>query len=867
MASALTAPLFWLTLLGGAAGLLLIARTRRLRWLPALLTRWALLLLVLLAAFAPRQERAAELPRRQVLVVDQSDSLTEAARQLGREQAAAWASGGENRLVLAYGVAPQVVTAPAGAWPEVDGRGSDLGAALTLAGELLGAAPGGVTIATDGLASVPSAVDAALRELIATGHQIDTLALQARPAAGDGFVGRLTAPANVWAGTPFDVILPVYPPAAGVAPELELRVNGEVAAVTAELLEPPNYRFHLPPQGEGLLTLEARASFPEASGAPDPFPANNVAYATLQVFAAPQALFLTEDPAAPQVSGLIERLGQNGVKIEAIGPRGLPTRLDLLQSYRVIFINNLRADQFQLEQMKALEVFVTQLAGGLIFIGGNNAYTLGGYRGTVLEGMLPVKLEPPPRSERPPISFLLLLDRSSSMATTRLPGLPQPIALAREAAMRAIETMRPEDTLGVLSFTHDSIWDVPLRPLGDGLNLREALDAVSRVQASGTTHIYQALSTGLAGMYALPPDAPTVRNILLLSDGQSFDGSLEDFRALAASAQAQGITISTIALGNEADEAVMRVIAEAGKGRYYQVSEADDLPRIMIQESEAARAENIQSGQTAAKLVEFDHPLLTGLPLNRLPEFSGYNALTSRADDGAEDILLSASFDDPLLAVWQVGLGRVAAWTSDLGESWLFSWNDPQDEATFWTQVMRYTLANPALDPVQVQIGVTPAQLTAEVALLEEDGGPRNLAQVVFTYAEGSGQVRSFAAPQVAPGVYRAELPRPPEGAYRAMVVTSDAAGARLEEAAPFVVDPPEEWLPPDADAGRANLAAWASRGGGVALTAAEFSAASAPTAAADAARWPWAWNVLLALALLWPLEIAARKRWLPWAA
>jgi hypothetical protein len=199
------------------------------------------------------------------------------------------------------------------------------------------------------------------------------------------------------------------------------------------------------------------------------------------------------------------------------------------------------------------------------------------------------------------------------MGTITDPADPLPIELAREAAMRAIEAMQPQDWLGVLTFSLESSWDVPLRELGSGQSLRQALDAVSRVQPTSTTYMYDAMQAALIAMNSLPAEAPPARHILVLSDGQSFDGSLPEFAALAQAAQEQGITLSSIAFGEEADEETMAAIAEAGKGRFYSVSQADELPRILVYESQAARSENVQAGQTALRLGEPEHPILCGL--------------------------------------------------------------------------------------------------------------------------------------------------------------------------------------------------------------------------------------------------------------
>ncbi len=864
-------PLFWIALLFLGGLLLALAWRLKLRWRPALVLRLLVAGLALAGLFWPRGElRRGDVSPPQVMVVDQSDSLPPEQRLAARQQAQAWQEAGLNRMLVAFGDRPEVVLEPESAWPAPDGRASDLASALDLAGDLLNArraaapeaGPAQVYLASDGLVEDAAGVQQAVARLAGQGHLLHVLPLSPRQDPGDGFVGSLWLPSNLWAGTTFDAVLPVYPPQGAGAPALRLLVNGAESSLEAEPLEGGLYRFRVPPQPEGITTLQVSADFGEG----DPFPENNHAYASVQVFKAPAVLFVTPEPVSRQAGQFISLLESANIQVDPLPPESIPTDLRTLEAYGVIFLHDLLVNQLSQESQLSLEVFVSRLAGGVVFLGGRNSYTLGGYQNTLLEPMLPVALEPPPRSERPPIVFMLVMDHSASMGTGRFHGAPRPIELAREAAMRAIETMRPEDYLGVLSFSNEHQWTVPLRLLGDGLALREALDAVSRVESDGGTHMFSALNEALTALQGLPASAPPSRHILVLSDGQSQDGSPSEFNALADLARSLNISISTIAFGDDADERVMSEIAEAGKGRYYKVTQADELPRIMIYESQAARAENVQTGQTTIEPGESAHPVLTGVDPQALPELSGYNALTSKAEAGAEDILVSSSFGDPVLSAWQYGLGRVAAWTGDIGEEWTGAWSDPAGQARFWSQVVRYALVNPALGPTQVSVQVEAARMRVEAFIQDAAGEPVNLAQVTFTYAGPDGQTHSFPLTQESAGAYRADLPRPPEGAYRAVLAYPGPDGNRVETAAPFAVNPPYEWLPLDAAGGAANLQAWAGMSGGRVLASAADLLEAAPEAAPEQAgeRGPW-WWLLLALVILWPLEIAIRRRWLPW--
>src|SRR5512147_1667163 len=236
---ALTRPEFWILLF--LLGLLLAGLARRLalRWQPALILRVAVIALILFGLFWPRGELTQqEIPARQVLLVDQSDSLSAAARRQIQQEAQAWQAAGENRLVVAFGAQAKAVLQPSDPWPNVDRRASNVQAALQIAGELLGQAQGRVILASDGVVADPAGVEAAIAQLKSHGDKLDVLQLAPRDDPNDGSVGALWAPSNLWAGTPFDVVLPVnLPPGGGELTSLQLKINRQDSGLTAEKLQ------------------------------------------------------------------------------------------------------------------------------------------------------------------------------------------------------------------------------------------------------------------------------------------------------------------------------------------------------------------------------------------------------------------------------------------------------------------------------------------------------------------------------------------------------------------------------------------------------------------------------------------------------
>jgi uncharacterized membrane protein len=853
MSLLLTGPAFPGLLAAAALVLAFVAWRRGLRWKPAWLVRFGLLAGVLLGILAGQaRPDPAQFPGRQVLVLDDSDSISPAVRGSQRAQAREWLTSGENRLVVVFGQGMDVVVGSE--WPDINGQASTMAAALDQAADLLGGEPGRVILATDGNPSDPLEFQRAFARLVDNGHQAEILPADSSFLPNDLYVGDPYLPSAMWENSPFTMVLPVYSPADSRS-TLTLTRNGEpvleedVLLTTGENLVP----VRLQTFQEEILTFSAALEFEG-----DPQPENNVVFASLRVFPAPRVLVLTEEPGV--LVEFVQVLRSAGLRVTTLNPNLFVPSLNELEPYQAVILHNFLAGSLNDSQVRTLKDYVFQLGRGLLFLGGRNAYTLGGYKNTLLEPMLPVRLEPPPRDQNTPLTFVLAFDRSASMAPQRTPNNLRPITLAREAAIRAVENLGPEDYLGVLTYNTSAAWTIPIGPVGEGLGLQRTKDAISQVNASGGTSIFNALNTSVLGV--LDADTSETRHILLLSDGQSSDGTLEEFISLAQSANEQGITLSTIALGVEADQELMFLIAEAGKGRFYPVLEAMDLPKILIDESRAARGENVHEGETSLVQGEDAHPILSGFRVGQLPALQGYNALESKADQGAEDVLLSADFQDPVLSVWQYGLGRVAAWTSDMGEEWAGNWADWEEAGRFWSQVIRYTLPDPAQGPgeVEVEAGLDSVQIRAQ--LLSPTGIPLNGLQVVFSLASENGQIRAYPLIQTGPGLYELKLPLPPVGAYRGVVsYRPPGSTTRTEIAAPLVINYPAEWRPESIP----SIEAWAADVGGKIVTWEDLETGDPPQAAASRTPDQALQQLLIALVILWPVEIAIRRRWMPW--
>lgn len=840
----------WILLLGFGVTLAWIARWLHLRWWPSLLLRMVLLGLVGWAVFAVLESEKPSEYQPEVLILDLSDSIQDESKFQSQVFATAWQKLKPKRQVIVFGSSSDYLFSEN--WPEIDGEASDLNQALAEAELMLDGQSGRVILATDGSPDEPAMFEAWIEKIKASGVEVDYILLDGVQYANDASLGKIKGITNVWSGMPFPVFVPVHSDKSQQA-ILRVFVNGglydegNVQLAKGETILPVMLQAGTP----GVMSIEIHLIIDG-----DAFMRNNISFASVQVFPQPKVLIITKNEGV--VANLANGLNNQGSDVKVISPQQFPTRLEELKTFEVIMIHDLLAQDLNYDQMQALKLHVLELGKGLIFLGGRNSFTLGGYQNTLLEPLMPIVLTPPDRVQRVPITFLLVLDRSGSMAGDRDTEIA-PIDLTREAAMRAIETLRSDDYLGVLSFSGSTSWDVDLRNVGEGLDLRIAQDKVSQIVAVGGTFMYQALEEAVNQLVVT--ETTDYPHILLMSDGVSGDGSSDEFNRLVDFAASNGITISTIALGNESDPETLARIAEVGGGRFYQVLNPQDLPQVMISESRAVQAENVQEGRTNLVLGAENHPILAGFSLDELPLMNAYIATQSKSTLGAENVLLSGNFGDPLLSVWRVGLGYVAAWMGDLGEQWVPEMNSWEKQGKFWQQVARYTLPDPSNREADVRVTLDATQMSIQLSLAANAAGSVD-SNPIWVYSKIGERGNAFAMRQVSAGVYELDLPKPETGAYTGIIQYS-VQESKKEVIVPFAVNYPDEWQFEPLEDGLERVAFWQEKSQGEMLSYNQELDNSSTLA--DKPGRAWLSLIFVLLMISWPAEIAIRRWQMPW--
>lgn len=630
------------------------------------------------------------------------------------------------------------------------GQDTDLAAALDLARGLFpSAARRQVVVVGDGVQTRGDALLSA-REAALAGVPI-IAAPVAGPARGDVRVARLGSNrVRSHEGAAITLTAEVE---SSVAAQGRLRLfeNGvevETRVVAAAPGPAQRHEFRRTPAERNLYTYRI-----EADGfAGDTVPGNNQALALVDVDGRPRLLHVAGDGAESHY--LVEALGAEGIRLETRPPAGMPDTVQDLAAYDGVILADVPARLVGERAMAALKDYVEEFGGGLVVIGGTSSYGVGGWFRTPVEELLPVKMQSQDTEEKAAVGLALVIDRSGSMSGEKL-------EVCKSAAIATAQLLQPKDWLGVVVFDSEAQWALPMGrvpPKG------EVQARIGVIAPGGGTNIHPGMVEARAALGRTPAKT---RHMIVLTDGQT-NGS--GYPELAAACRAERITVSTVAVGGDADAALLQSMAAAGGGKFYLSQDPRQIPRIFTQDTMTHLGKLVREQPFAPRQVE-RHPMLAGWDTRRAPELMGYVRTLRRS---TAQVPLVTDLGDPLLAHWRFGAGKVTAFTSDATSRWSGLWLGrwPQGFAQFWVQVVRETIREPQGRHMDLKLDGSGRIARIEVDVREDAGTWKDGAQVradVFHVPARGGAMRPVAGvdlQQDGPGRYRGTFRPDQPGVY-----------------------------------------------------------------------------------------------------
>lgn len=709
-----------------------------------------------------------------------------------------------------------------------------------------------MVILSDGAATIGDTMAAA--ELAAAGEvQLDYVYLPRQSGSAEALLTAVDAPTRVIQGETFRIEVTAES-TADMAASLRVVAGGEIIHEETVQLRPGANNFAVRLRAAEQEFVRYRVQLTPLE---DTYYQNNELAAFTEIVGPPRILLVASDgtladdgtPLPDESPQLMLALQATGLGVERVTPAELPSGLAQLSNYASVVLVNVNAKHLSTRKMETLQSYVRDLGGGLVVVGGPESYGMGGYFRTPLEATLPVDMQIRDQERFPSVSIVIVIDRSGSMGMQE--GGVTKIQLAAEGAVRVVELLNDFDEISVIPV--DTQPDNPIGPL-PASDKETAINLIRQIGAGGGG-IY--VRTGLeAAAQALAQSSNQVKHIILLADGADSEQK-EGVAELVESLTAADITVSTVSIGQGPDTPWLQQMATLGNGRFHFTDRASNLPQIFTQETTSIQRSYLVEERFFPELVS-NSPILTGI--RAVPPLYGYVGTSPK---GTAQVVLQTHQGDPLLAVWQYGLGRAVAWTSDATGRWGQEWVTWDGFAAFWAQAVRWTISQGRESNVETVVSYNEEQARLTVDARASDGQFLNNLVTEANVVAPSGAATALELQQVAPGRYEATFTPETDGAYFIRVAgtaANDEDETTIGQTSGWVLGYSPEYR--QFESSPQLLASLAEMTNGRNLADAETPSQTVfehdlTSQTATRPIWPW---LMLAAVVLLPFDIAVRR-------
>ncbi len=456
--------------------------------------------------------------------------------------------------------------------------------------------------------------------------------------------------------------------------------------------------------------------------------------------------------ATPSSARILARALEQENLVVQVEPVGAPLDQVRLLEYSAVILSNVMAGDMREEDKNALATYVRDLGGGLIMVGGEDSFGAGGWMGSAVEEVMPVSFDVKNQKQIPKGALVLVMHACE---------IPRGNYWGERVAVEAVKTLSSRDLIGILSYhwTGNNAWDVPLQEVG---NKTGVIQQIMRMQMGDMPDLDEIMRPGVEALLARTDAA--AKHMIVISD---FDPAAPQ-PDLIDKMKKGGISCSTVAIGyggHWIDENKARFIAESTGGKFYRTANFSELPQIFIKESRIVRRTLVQEGTFTPRLANPLSPVIAGMSAG-FPDLKGLVLTTPRPLADVPLIRKGNDGDDPVLAHWQVGLGKTVAFTSGMWPRWGADWAAWPRFSKLWAQIVRWCskqAESTAFDvTTTVQGGVGRVQIDA----LDKNADVINFMEIQGTLVDPQSKSRPLRLTQTGPGRYEGEFDARDRGNY-----------------------------------------------------------------------------------------------------
>ncbi|MBN1362322.1 MAG: VWA domain-containing protein [Sedimentisphaerales bacterium] len=524
----------------------------------------------------------------------------------------------------------------------------------------------------------------------------------------------------------------LVPDSPEVAVPVELKAGGNVKTIS------------VPVGTRGIHKFEAL--FVPDDSRQDRIVENNRATAMTYVAGPGHVLVVDEDGAPSQM--LIEALRTTNMEIRYQPAGSFPDNLALLMDTDAIVLADTSAGNFTYEQQEMLCRYVNDLGGGLVMVGGPNAFGAGGWIGSPVADILPVDLDPPQKKQLPKGALVLVMHACE---------MPQGNFWGKKVAASAVGALSRLDLVGILAYDWHNTdnWVFDLGPVGDKKAVLSAIDQMQMGDMPSLDAIVQEAYNKLIACNAAQ------KHIIVISDGDPAPPTRQLVTLLVnAQITCTGVCIwPHMANGG----ATLQNLAMDTQGRYYEVKDAMALPQIFIKEAQVVRRSMIIEQTFDPQVVYSLSETVKGIGPS-LPALDGY--VLTGPKGGLNQLVMTSQEADPILATCQSGLGRCVAFTSSADSRWAGPWMQWADFARFWEQVVRWAGRPAQAADCEIFADVQGQDVTVNVEASDATGKSIQFAGIEGQVLTPEMKADPLQLTQTGPGQYAGRFRADASGSY-----------------------------------------------------------------------------------------------------
>ncbi|KQC16142.1 MAG: hypothetical protein APR56_09605 [Methanosaeta sp. SDB] len=419
------------------------------------------------------------------------------------------------------------------------------------------------------------------------------------------------------------------------------RVSGEERSASIKI----SHRF----SSTGTHLIEATINFPQ-----DTQRENNRYQKAVYVVPKPNVLLVAdgESPLSKVLSEQYKLTTTATFTRDQLGPDG--------KRYKAVVLDNQKYGP----ELASLKEYVRN-GGGLVVVGGEDAFDYGDYRNSTLEDVLPVKSVPSIFEGGK--TTVVIMDISGS--TRREMSIGGATFLDYEKAL-AIEILRsPEfrdDRVALVVFgTEAFVVFTPTPIAGKEIMIQDRISSLSpQVGAQEETQ----LNVGLALAWDLLNASSSEGEVIVISDGRirEYPEVFEDSMRMIQDMDAK-VHLVEVKSFEDSPGGFRDLAARSGAEYHSAVYPSSVAIRAETRqgELELPEEEEIPASGYALMIADPKHYITSDLSLSA--NATGFNDVTPKSGGQRLVVMLDGK---PILTSWRYGLGRVSAFTTDNGAAW-----------------------------------------------------------------------------------------------------------------------------------------------------------------------------------------------------